>query len=116
MILKTTAVDAVLREALQSVRGIELAVLHGSFAKGEATSRSDLDLVIIGDATDRALAPVMAKAEQFLGREVSYTRYPGEEARTKIRQRNSFLHNVLAGPTILILGKGDDELFSLARR
>lgn len=55
-IIKTTAIDAVLREALQSVRGIELAILYGSFAKGEATGRSDLDLMIIGDATDRALA------------------------------------------------------------
>src|SRR5262249_15117159 len=81
MILKTTAVDAVLREALRLVRGIELTVLYGSFAKGEATSRSDLDLMIIGNATDRALAPAIAKAEQFLGREVSYTRYPREEAR-----------------------------------
>ncbi len=116
MILKTTAVDAVLREALQSVRGIELAVLYGSFARGEATSRSDLDLMIIGDATDRALAPAIAKAEQFLGREVSYTRYPREEAREKIRQRNSFVHNVLAGPTVLVLGSSDDELFALARR
>ena len=116
MILKTTAVDAVLREALQSVRDIELAVLYGSFAKGEATSRSDLDLMIIGNATDRALAPAIEKAEQSLGREVSYTRYPREEAREKIRQRNSFVHNVLGGPTVLVLGSSDDELLALARR
>ena len=49
MILKTTAVDVILREALQPVQGIELAVLYGSFARGEATTRSDLDLMIIGD-------------------------------------------------------------------
>jgi predicted nucleotidyltransferase len=116
MILKTTAVDAVLHEALQPVRDIELAVLYGSFARGEATSRSDLDLMIIGDVTDRALAPAIAKAEQFLGREVAYTRYPREEAREKIRQRNSFVHNVLAGPTVLVLGSTDDELFALAQR
>ncbi len=92
IILKTTAADAVLREALQSVPGIELALLYGSFPKGEATSRSDLDLMIIGDVT------------------------PREEVRNEIRQRNSFVHNVLAGPTVLVVGNGDDELFSLARR
>src|SRR6266513_4416572 len=81
MILKTAAVDAVLHEALKPVGGIELAVLYGSFAKGKATSRSDLDLMIIGDIPDRTIAPVIAKAEEFLGREVSYTRYPREEAR-----------------------------------
>ncbi|HYM91699.1 MAG TPA: nucleotidyltransferase domain-containing protein [bacterium] len=116
MILKTTGVDAVLREALQPVRGIELAMLYGSFAKGTATSRSDLDLMIIGEVTDRALAPVIAKAEKFLGREVSYTRYPREEAREKIKQRSSFVRNVLAGPGVLVLAHRDDELFALARR
>ncbi len=116
VILKTAAVDAVLREALQPVGGIELAVLYGSFAKGKATSRSDLDLMIIGDATDRALTPVMARAEEFLGREVSYTRYPREEARKKVKRRSSFVRSVLAGPSILVLGRSDDELFALARR
>jgi predicted nucleotidyltransferase len=116
MILKTAAVDAVLREALQPVEGIELALLYGSFAKGKATSRSDLDLMIIGDVTDRALAPVLAKAEEFLGREVSYTRYPREEAREKIRRRSSFVRSVFVGPSLLVLGNGDDELFTLARR
>jgi len=114
MILKTTAVDVVLREALQRVHGIELGVLYGSFAKGDATGRSDLDLMIVGDATDRVLTPAIAKAEQALGREVSYTRYPREEAREKIRQRSSFVHNVFAGPTVLVLGSSDDELFALA--
>lgn len=116
IMLKTAAVDAVLREALQSARGVELAVLYGSFAKGEPTSRSDLDLMIVGGATDRALAPAIAKAEQFLGREVSYTRYTREEARKKIRQHSSFVCSALAGPTVLVLGDNDDELFALARR
>ena len=116
MILKTAAVDAVLHEALKPVGGIELAVLYGSFAKGKATSRSDLDLMIIGDIPDRTIAPVIAKAEEFLGREVSYTRYPREEAREKIKRRSSFVRNVLAGPSILVLGHSDDELFALARR
>ena len=93
-----------------------MAVLYGSFARGEATTRSDLDLMIIGDATDRALVPAIAKAEQFLRREVSYTRYPREEAHEQIRQRDSFVHNVLAGPAVLVLGSSDDELFALARR
>jgi predicted nucleotidyltransferase len=98
------------------VPGIELAVLYGSFASGEDTTRSDLDLMIIGDATDRALAPAIAKAEQFLRREVSHTRYPREEVCEKIRQRNAFVHNVLVGPTARVLGSSDDERFALARR
>lgn len=116
IILKTAAVDAVLRETLQPVPGIELALLYGSFAKGEATSGSDLDLMIIGGVTDRALVTAIAKAEESLGREVSYTRYTREEAREKIRQPSSFVRNALEGPTVLVLGNIDDELFAIARR
>lgn len=116
LVLKTAAVDVVLREALQPVEGIELAVLYGSFAKGTATSRSDLDLMIVGDATDRALAPAVAKAEESLGREVSYTRYPREEARKEIKRRDSFVRNVFTAPNVLVLGHRDDELFGLARK
>ncbi len=105
-----------LREVLQPLRGIELAVLYGSFAKGEATSRSDLDLMIIGSVTDRALAPVLAKAEESLGREVAYTRYTREEARERIKKRSSVVRTVLAGSTVLVLGNNNDELFALARR
>ncbi len=115
MIIKTAAADTVLREALQSVRGVELAVVDGSFAKGRATSQSDLDLLIVGDVTDRALVPAIARSEEFLRREVSYTRYPREEAREKAKRRGSFVRTVLAGPNVLILGQSDDELFTLAR-
>src|SRR2546425_3490774 len=115
IIIKTAAADTVLREALQSVRGVELAVLYGSFAKGRATSQSDLNLLIIGDVTDRVLVPAIARSEEFLGREVSYTRYPRKEAADKAKRRGSFVRNVLAGQNVLILGHSDDELFTLAR-
>ncbi len=115
IIIKTAAADTVLREALQPVRGVELALVYGSFAKGRATSQSDLDLLIVGDVTDRALVPAIARTEEFLGREVSYTRYPRKEAREKAKRRGSFVRNVLAGPNVLILGDSDDELFTIAR-
>ncbi len=115
IIIKTAAADTILREALHSVQGVDLAVLYGSFAKGRAASQSDLDLLIIGDVTDRALVPAIARAEEFLGREVSYTRYPRGEARDKAKRRGSFVRNVLAGPNVLILGDSDDGLFTIAR-
>lgn len=116
VIVKTSAVDAILREALQSVRGIDLAFLYGSFAKGEATRRSDVDLMIVGDVPDWTLVPVVARAEALLGREVSYTRYPRREAHEKVRQRGSFVRSVFTGPRILVLGRDNDELFAPPRR
>ena len=116
IVLKTAAVDSVLREALQPLGGIELAVLYGSFVKGEPTSKSDLDLMIVGTVADRALAPALAEAEKSLGREVAYTRYTRQEARARLKQRATFVRTVLAGPTVLVLGNQNDELFALARK
>jgi len=115
LVMRTAAVDTVLAEALRPLRGIELAFLYGSFVKGEGDARSDLDLMIVGTVSDRSLVPAIAKAEQVLGREVSYTRYTWAEARRKAPERDSFVRSVLAGPKIVFIGSADDELFGLAQ-
>lgn len=116
LVVRTVAADIVLMEALRPLKGIELALLYGSFVKGEATTRSDLDVMIIGDVSDQALASAFARAERTLGREVSYTRYTRAEARKRARQQDSFVQRVLAGPRIVFLGSPEDELLQLARR
>ena len=116
VVLKTVAGDAVLKEALHPVKGVELAFLYGSFVKGEATTRSDLDLMVIGDVSERELASAVARAERTLGREVSYARYTRAEARKKAQRRDSFLQRVLTGPRIVFVGSAKDELFQVARR
>ena len=51
---------AELRGALEKTPGVELAFLYGSYASGEAHATSDLDLMIVGNASDRGLAPAVA--------------------------------------------------------
>ena len=116
LILKTVAADMVLKDALRSVHGIDLAFLYGSFVKGEATTRSDVDVMFIGSVQDRDLAPAIARAERILGREISYTRYTREEARRRSIQRGSFFQQVLMGPRVVFVGSEQDALFAFARR
>ena len=113
--LKTAAPGVLLKEALSSIQGVELAFIYGSFAKGTADTRSDLDVMVIGDLTDKVLAPAIAKAERRLGRAVSYTHYRREEAKHKARQGGSFLRSVLQGAKILLIGNADDELLRATR-
>lgn len=116
LILRTTAADMVLREALRSLKGIELAFLYGSFAKGEADAHSDIDLMIVGDISERSLAPAVARAERDLRRDVSYTTYTRDQAADKAQQPDSFVRSVLSGPRIIFIGNTDDKLFELAQR
>jgi predicted nucleotidyltransferase len=46
------ALIASLRPALMACRGVELVVLFGSRARGDASSGSDADLAVLGDGVD----------------------------------------------------------------
>jgi predicted nucleotidyltransferase len=114
IVVKATAADAILREVLAPLGGIELAFIYGSLAKGEGDPRSDLDVMVVGRVSDRVLAPAMARAEKSLGRQVSHTVYTRDEVRRKVQQAGSFIQTVFSGPRIVIVGTGDDALFRAA--
>lgn len=116
IILKTVAVDRVLKEFLASGGGVELAFLYGSFAKGTADTRSDIDVMVIGSASDRSIASRIARAEGILKRPVSYTLFTRGDARREALRRGSFLNSVLKGPLIMIVGERDDDVLRLAQR
>lgn len=84
--LKTAGAGEELRRALEKVPGVELAFLYGSYASGEAHAGSDLDLMVVGNLSDRDLAPVVARVERRLKREVNYTIFtPGGKGRFRAR-------------------------------
>jgi len=113
--LKTAGAGAELRRALEKVPGVELAFLYGSYASGEAHAGSDLDLMIIGNVSDRDLAPVVARVERGLKREINYTIYTRDDAGKRLGKKGDFVHEVLAGPHILLIGDERDELFRAGR-
>lgn len=66
LIVKTVALVDPLREALESIRkGIDLAVVFGSVARGEAHAASDVDLLVVSDAlTLEKLFAKLARADR----------------------------------------------------
>jgi predicted nucleotidyltransferase len=64
-----------LRRALRTEPNVRLAVLFGSLARGEASERSDVDLLVsLGDESAGAVAGLSGRLEQRLGREVQLVR------------------------------------------
>ncbi len=112
--LKTSGAGAELKAALEKFSEIELAFIFGSYASGEAAATSDIDLMIIGKATDRELAPVVSHIERRLNREINYTIYTRIEAEKRLGQKGDFVHEVLSGPRIMLIGKVDDRLLQAA--
>ena len=111
LFLKTAGVGGEIRTLLSSVNDIELAFLYGSFASGEADSTSDIDVMIIGNIDDKALAPLMAELEGRLHREINYVIYPRQEAEERIQEDGDFISEVFKGPRVMLVGRADDGLF-----
>ena len=108
VVLKTAGLRDVLVQALAGVKGIEVALVFGSLAAGAGKAASDVDLLVIGSAGLRTLAPALRKAGEALGREINPVSMTTAEF-VKGRAKNPLLVDVLGKPKLFIKG-GDDEL------
>jgi len=114
ILLKTVGLAEVLRRALGGLADrIEVALVFGSMARGEAVAESDVDLMVIGEVGLRELVPAIRAATGDLGREVNPITLGPSELRERLGRGDPFLARVLQEPKIFVLG-GEDELRSVA--
>jgi len=111
--LKTTGLKEQLAKALAGVSGIEFAFVFGSQASGTAGAGSDVDLLVVGSAGLRALAPRLRTVAAALAREVNPHVLSRQTLKAKARAGDAFIRNVLAAPKLWVTG-GADELGDLA--
>ena len=82
--------------------------MYGSIARGEETSTSDVDVMIVGEAKLSDLSPALHEAQERLGREVNASTYSRAEFQRKLRAKHHFLASVLDKPRLFIVGSEDD--------
>ncbi|PIO06644.1 DNA polymerase subunit beta [Candidatus Micrarchaeota archaeon CG08_land_8_20_14_0_20_59_11] len=91
-----------LRERLAGVRGIGTAFLYGSFASGTEGAKSDVDLLVVGDADILALSGICSELGARYGREINYSVYSRDEFERK--RKAPFLSGVLKEERIMLVG------------
>jgi predicted nucleotidyltransferase len=101
--------EPALREALARVDGIKDAWLYGSFAKGEADARSDIDVLIVGRPDAAQLAAEVRKAEQALRREINYTVLTSPELKRRLAAADAFVADVWNGKRVRLIGDEIDQ-------
>ena len=105
--LKTIGLTALLGNVLKGTENISLAFIYGSYAADQESTASDIDLLVIGTLSSRALYTTLQEAEKLTHREINYTLFSLEEFRTRVQTGDGFLHNVLIGPKLFLIGDED---------
>lgn len=108
---KTTGLSTLLSRALEETNAkIQLALIFGSYAKGQDKVTSDIDLLIVSDdLTLEVLYSALEKVEEATRRKVSPIIYTRSEYNKKRKANNSFLERVLKGKLTILIGNPKDE-------
>jgi len=110
LIHKTEGVIKFIKDSIPHVKGVKVAFIYGSFAKGDERQDSDVDMFLIGNTIDEdELVHAISKIEKMLFKEINYTRYTESEYKKEKKKKNSFILEVVTGKKIFIKG-GEDDL------
>lgn len=108
LIIKTTGIAEPIREALSKIKGIKYALIFGSFAKGEESEASDIDVLIIGNVNEEKILKELNKAEEKTGREINHILWNEKEFLKKARSRHHLLTDIAGNPVIMLVGEEDE--------
>jgi predicted nucleotidyltransferase len=105
---KTSGLADVLVQALvPGAPKLRLAFVFGSVARGQETSGSDVDVLLIGDLGFREAVELLHPCQATLGREVNPKLFSASEFTDKAATE-PFLIDVLAKPKIFLIGNAHD--------
>ncbi len=114
--LKTVGLGDALREYLSKDAGsIEVAFIYGSYASGEESVTSDIDLFVVGTIGAMELSTALAAAKSELAREINPVMMTPAEFADKAASGNHFVLSLLDEPKTFLVGNAED-LESLAGR
>lgn len=107
IILKTSGLGQAIREGVRGLSTVEWAFIYGSVAAGEEDLLSDVDLMLVGELDLMALAEVIGRLEDQLGREINYMVLTRTELARRLAEGEPFVENVFAGPKVMLIGAED---------
>jgi predicted nucleotidyltransferase len=115
LLMKTTGFSHIILDRVKDLLGLEYVLIFGSAASGEDISRSDIDLLIIGEVDELKLLNLISEAENLTGREINYILWSSMEFEKKIKEKNHLLLDIVEKPVILLRGDEDEFTGSIKR-
>lgn len=91
-----------LEERLGKLKGLEEAFIFGSFARGNFSDDSDIDLLLIGSHNFREIAKIINELEKRFSREINTVDFEKKEFLKRQNLGDDFLKNILSNKLIKI--------------
>jgi len=104
LMVKTVGLGDLLRTTLSELKGIRYALVYGSFALGEVSGSSDVDLLIIGSVVEEGVLNVVGRVEKEVGREINYILWSEEEFMKRVKSGHHLVKDIVSKPVIMLVG------------
>jgi len=108
LIVKTVGLGDLMRNMLLELRGILYALIYGSFASGEESASSDVDLLMIGNVDEEKVLKMTSQIEKEVGREINYILWSEKEFVKRAKSGHHLLADIVGKPLIMLVG-GENE-------
>lgn len=101
IVRKTIGVEVELKKELRKIKGISFTFLFGSYVTGGFKSDSDIDLFVLGSASEDLVFKAVQKVEKIIGREINYHVTGEKEFFNKIGS-NAFYKDIVKNHLLLV--------------
>ncbi len=108
IVSKTIGIESQIKKILTLVNNIAIAFIFGSYASGKEDSFSDIDLMLIGNPDDNLLIKKISRLETQIGREINYHIFSLKDWIEKVREKDSFIQNIILKPKIFLIGSKNE--------
>jgi len=90
------------------LKGVKMAFIYGSYAKGSEKEDSNINLMVIGQANITELNDMVMGLEEKLKRDIDYLVFDEQEYRKRKEMKDPFIRELLKGKKIFLVGKEDE--------
>jgi DNA-binding transcriptional ArsR family regulator len=107
---KESSIGKAILKAVESVDGVQVAVLTESFIKKNYENPTDVDFLFIGDMKVRELSTAISQVEKEEKRDIRFSAITKEDFDFARKKKEPFLMNILEKDKIIMLGQISDLL------
>jgi len=102
IIVKTDGAFFPIKKALENL-DIDYALIFGSFAKGDFSTQSDIDLFVIGNASQKEIFGAIGPVERVIQKEINPIVWKKEEF--ILNRKKSFIKDIAKGKILVLRGE-----------